>query len=251
MTGNAMCILVVMTTSLRHSPTAVYMVTLATLDWVISLYGIVTLLPKDMFVGERSFFTKSWHCKLYYFLKLFVIHFDTLTMVSMTTQRYVAVAFPLQAARLNTRTGAVVSLFVAALVAFLANAVHLFTLEVQSFDGRYRGRCRSEKEVGQFLYFFSPMLRISVMNVLIYRSLQKAECFKRHAAGTKELLSAVSAHTSRPALTPRVQNHDGPSYLSLSVCQYGCVLSVVQCLSVWLCPQCRSMSVNTAVSSVS
>jgi len=220
MTGNAMCILVVMTTSLRHSPTAVYMVTLAALDWVISLYGIVTLLPKDMFVGERSFFTNSWHCKLYYFLKLFVIHFDTLTIVSMTAQRYVAVAFPLQATRLNTRTGAVVSLFVVALVAFLANAVHLFTLEVQPFDGRYRGRCRSETEVGQFLqmrvypwldaalYFFFPMLSISVINVLIYRSLQKAECFKQHAAGTNELVSAVSAHTSPPALTPRVQNHE-------------------------------------------
>ncbi|KAK7466700.1 hypothetical protein BaRGS_00037187 [Batillaria attramentaria] len=39
MTGNILSIIVVMTTSLRHSPTAVYMVTLAALDWVLSVFA--------------------------------------------------------------------------------------------------------------------------------------------------------------------------------------------------------------------
>ena len=223
MTGNAMCILVVLTTSLRHCPTAVYMVTLAALDWVISLYGIVTLLPKDMFVGEDAFFTESWHCKLYYFLKLFVIHFDTLTMVSMTAQRYVAVAYPLQAARLNTKAGAAVNLVVAAVIAFLANVVHLVTLEIQPFDGRYRGRCSAVTELGHFLqmrvypwidaalYFFFPMLSISVINVLIYSALQKAERFKQHAAGTNGLTDTSNAHANSRAVTSRAQYYGSSS----------------------------------------
>nr|KAG5687163.1 hypothetical protein BaRGS_033630 [Batillaria attramentaria] len=144
--GNILSIVVFMTTSLRHSPTAIYMVTLAALDWVISLYAGLHLLPM-IFVGEERFFTESWHCRAYYFIFLFVVHFDTLTLVSMTAQRY-------------------------------------------------RGRCNVGSGIGQYvqmrvypwidsvLYFFFPTVTISVLNVLIFLALKKADNFKRQAGVT-------------------------------------------------------------------
>ncbi|KAK7478700.1 hypothetical protein BaRGS_00030085 [Batillaria attramentaria] len=185
-----------MTTSLRHSPTAIYMVTLAALDWVISLYAGLHLLPM-IFVGEERFFTESWHCRAYYFIFLFVVHFDTLTLVSMTAQRYVAVNFPLHASRWSSRRGSALTLGVAAAIAFLANFVHLVTFELQTdFDGRYRGRCNVGSGIGQYvqmrvypwidsvLYFFFPTVTISVLNVLIFLALKKADNFKRQAGVT-------------------------------------------------------------------
>jgi hypothetical protein len=80
---------------------------------------------------QVRFFTESWHCKLFFFTILFCAHWDTLTLVSMTIQRYLAVQFPLHAARWITRKGAVVNIVVVAIIAFLANVAHLVALEVR------------------------------------------------------------------------------------------------------------------------
>jgi hypothetical protein len=57
MVGNALCVTVLTSSSLRHSPTAVYMVTLSLLDLVISFYAGLDLLLKELGeVGMREFF---------------------------------------------------------------------------------------------------------------------------------------------------------------------------------------------------
>jgi hypothetical protein len=57
MVGNALCVTVLTSSSLRHSPTAVYMVTLSLLDLVISFYAGLDLLLKELGeVGVREFF---------------------------------------------------------------------------------------------------------------------------------------------------------------------------------------------------
>ena len=191
MVGNIMCVIVVTSTSLRHSPTAVYMVTLAMLDFVISVYGGLDLLLKDFALGEETFFRRSRHCRAFFFGILFTVHFDTLTLVSMTAQRYVAVRFPLQAARMGAgKRGAVVNLVVAAVIAFLANVVHLLTYDIHSPDGRYRSRCDVGIGLGRFiqmraypwvdfaLYFFIPTVSISIFNVLICRACEKRSVFR-------------------------------------------------------------------------
>nr|KAG5687869.1 hypothetical protein BaRGS_007563 [Batillaria attramentaria] len=214
-TGNILCIVVVMKTSLRHSPAAIYMVTLAALDWVVSLFAGLTLFPKDFLLGEEDFFSKSWHCRAYYFTLLFVVHFDTLTLVSMTAQRFVAVSFPLHAARWSTKRGTVVTLAFAAGLAFLANVVHLVTFRLQSFDGSYRGRCSVGSGLGEYvqmrvypwidsaLYFFFPTVTISILNVLIYRAVKKADRFKR------------TAHTDTESRRGNDRDEKGPGHNSL------------------------------------
>lgn len=146
MAGNLLSIVVVMTTpQLRQSSTSVFMVALSVLDWLISMYSALTLLPKESFIGEQTFFTSTLQCRLHYFTILFVIHFDTLTMVAMTVQRFIAVRHPLQAAVWNTKRGAAMCLLLAASIAFLANIVHLLTFNLQPFDGRWEMSQRDYK----------------------------------------------------------------------------------------------------------
>ncbi|KAK7466699.1 hypothetical protein BaRGS_00037186 [Batillaria attramentaria] len=112
----------------------------------------------------------------------------------MTAQRYVAVSFPLQAARWNSKRGAAFVLVLAALIAFLGNVVHLVTFRVQPYNGQYRGRCDVGSGLGEYiqmrvypwidsaLYFLFPTVAISVLNVLMYHALQSAGRFKRRTA---------------------------------------------------------------------
>nr|KAG5701557.1 hypothetical protein BaRGS_024807 [Batillaria attramentaria] len=231
MAGNILSIVVFLTTSLRHSPTAIYMVTLAALDCVISFYAGLQLFLL-VFLGEERFFAESWHCRAYYFTFLFVIHFNTLTLVFMTAQRYVAVNFPLQAARWCTRRGAVFTLVVAGAVSLLANFVHLVTFRLNpDWDGSYRGRCSIGDGLGAYiqmrvfpwvdsvLYFFLPTVSIGALNVLIFISLRKAERFKRQAgisgfehqqenglAPQQEQASTTTTITPLPAIKVDAQN---------------------------------------------
>lgn len=218
MTGNILSIVVIMTTSLRHSPSAIYMVTLALLDWVLSFFAGLTILPKESLVGEERFFTASWHCRVYYFILLFVAHFATLTLVAMTTQRYVAVRFPLQSVRWNTMRGATLTLIAAGTVAFLANVMHLLTLHLHPFNGQYRGRCGANTEVSIYLqmrvypwidsviYFLFPTVTIAIFNVLIYRAMRESRLFKWQAVKRQKLSPSLQNDISLAPPVARQQN---------------------------------------------
>ncbi|KAK7496969.1 hypothetical protein BaRGS_00011705 [Batillaria attramentaria] len=183
--GNTLCVTVVVKSQLRHSPTAIYMVTLAVLDLLLSVVGFLHILPTDAAVGEGEFFTQTWHCRLFFFTLLFLAHFDVLVLVAMTGQRYVAIAFPLQAAAWNSKRLTVGTVCVAAVVSFLVNWPHLVMLSARPFTGKYRSTCDGNSAqarhfykrvypwVDSSLYIFFPIIAIAVFNVLIYRSIHK------------------------------------------------------------------------------
>nr|KAG5701558.1 hypothetical protein BaRGS_024808 [Batillaria attramentaria] len=192
MTGNILSIVVFLTTSLRHSPTAIYMVTLAALDWVVSLYAGLQLLMLYVH-GEERFFTASWHCKTFYFTFLFIIHFNTLTLVFMTAQRYVAVNFPLQAARWCTRKGAIFTLVVAGTISLGANFVHLVALRLNPVtDGSYRGRCSVGEGLGRKAERFKRGAGINASGLSENRSERQVTTRSNSSAQLTRMLLTVS-----------------------------------------------------------
>ncbi|KAK7094783.1 uncharacterized protein [Littorina saxatilis] len=205
--GNALSVTVILKSPLRKGPSAVYMVTLALQDMVLSVIGMVHVFPTQQALGEENVLTQTWHCKAFYFTLLFTAHWDTLTLVAMTAQRYVAIGYPLRAARWNRRRVAVIAITIAAIISFSANCAYLFLYTAMPYTGQYRSTCGVSSAPGHYwvtviypwldwtLYSSLPILAICVFNILIFRAIRRADALRNYtlAAGLNHEQLTTSA----------------------------------------------------------
>ncbi|ELU04604.1 hypothetical protein CAPTEDRAFT_207406 [Capitella teleta] len=160
----------------RRCSTGLYMAVISIFDSVALLYGLFFWLRKHY---EFDMFTKT-ACKPVNFFFYFAIHFDVMSLVAMTTERFVAVRFPMKAPMWCTVRNARIVLGLLALSIIGLNAHFFWTW------GWVDGKCSIYKEHAFFakyayawidasLYSFIPTSSLAILNILIISTVTRPD----------------------------------------------------------------------------
>jgi len=173
---NILTFLVMRRKKMRHQSTYFYMAVLAIADELVLLNGCLNVWIY-IFFGESLMFT-PFGCKIMSSTYYIVSHFSVWIVVSMTIERFIAVAIPLQASRLCTVKRAKLVCFSLACIMLLINVHFLFT------HALINGECVPDKAYDWFMkiwpwidaviYSFIPFTLLIIFNILIVHNLIKA-----------------------------------------------------------------------------
>uniref|UniRef100_T1HAE5 Thyrotropin-releasing hormone receptor n=1 Tax=Rhodnius prolixus TaxID=13249 RepID=T1HAE5_RHOPR len=209
--GNAMVVLVVSKVMALHSPTNYYLVSLAIADTVVLLASVPQEVLSYYLVGNQWIWGNVG-CSLMIYCQNLGINASSLSLVTLTVERYIAICHPMKAHKICT-IGRAKKITVGMWVfAIFYCSPWLFLTETVPVN--YRGypeihqcifkRPREEYLVGFFLdlvlFYVIPLILSCILYTLIIRSLnERGKVTVKGAPKGSVALEAVNTHSKSQA----------------------------------------------------
>ena len=205
---NFLTFLVMRRKKMQHQSTYFYMAVLAVADELVLLVGCLNTSLYAYF-NTNFLFLSEISCKLACLALYATFHFSVWVVVIMTIERFVAVAFPLQASRICTVKRAKIATMLLALLILCINAHFLFTHSLQRNSETESDQCYATTDayrnfmisiwtwIDGVLYSFIPLSLLIIFNILIVHNLVKAKnTIKKyndnHKSSSKKILERSS-----------------------------------------------------------
>lgn len=189
--GNAMSALVMRRKKMRKSITSMYLTVLAFAD-----SGVLLVALTYHWLRYGYYFDLQTHsmiaCKLHKTVLFFCIHFDSWLLVSVTFERFAAVAMPLRTKAHFFRKRARLGLSIIATLLFAINAHFMWDTNLATspdgvvtctYEAQYGGYCGTYSSAWSYVDLFisalAPFAFMLVMNSVIICKLYESSRFRR------------------------------------------------------------------------
>ncbi|XP_041350947.1 growth hormone secretagogue receptor type 1-like [Gigantopelta aegis] len=174
-----MSFVVIISSSFRTTTTSLYFSTLAVLDIIILLFSFMDYIDQIV----RPMFITGAGCLLF-FVFYTAIHFNVMTLVAMTTERYIVIRFPLRSRLLITKRRTAQCILAIGSFSILLNVLHIFTRKLEVYENT---TCEFRNEGSRYfvteiyvwidstVYSFFPILVLFVLNFLIICNVRRQQ----------------------------------------------------------------------------
>ena len=187
---NALTFMIMTSKSLRIHTTCVYMACIALSDWSSNIINFTSWLYQrlnDKMMRDST----EVYCRMWNFLLFSSVHTSVCLMIAMTSEKFIAVVYPLQARVWCTMKRCYLTITCIVLFTLTLNSHNLYTRELIKKKNSNRTRCLYSIHVGSTMnssryfvlyvwpwidatvYCFIPISVLAILNICIVYTLQK------------------------------------------------------------------------------